>query len=57
MNMQEITARGVLGMFATGAGLAASLQDWEAGLRVASLVVGLAVGIVTLVLLLRGKKP
>jgi hypothetical protein len=48
MNQQNDLAKGTVGMLATMGSFMASLMPWlETGLRVTSLCVGIAVGVIT----------
>lgn len=57
MDTNQIITRGILGVIASGGSAAISfLSQIEAWLRVGSLVIGIAVGIATLISILRKNK-
>lgn len=51
-----MTAKGIIGTVTPVLGIVVSLQDVEAWLRIGSLTIGLAVGVFTLINLVKGRK-
>ena len=56
MNHKETISRGVIGFISPLLGAGVSLSNVEMWLRVGSLVIGIAVGIMTIISLLKNKK-
>jgi hypothetical protein len=54
--LSNVASKGLFGFSSSALGVAFTLTEFEQGIRVAAALVGLAIGVVTLISLLRKKK-